>query len=324
MGVLQEMFSADARVDLGDGHFSDGVMIVKAEKPALALTTKSFKDGDGDGVVFDGTPQERPVSSSEDGLSQEVMEMTWRLRDRKDYPNRFQKFFNYDWSAGRELTDEEFGEKFDLLDEFKDEFTKYMTDDCSGFESLDPDEKDGRRKVVRQIFDAVGPRIVQKLVKEIGDTWHHRDADHLTQSVMSFAGRSKELIQKRMQSNSRAAGSYAYPEDLSMKGILFLGSGSDLPNEQNKTLRPQNTAIDTYAHEFGHVLGLQGRISNTKEWMKIWNAEIRGGMITQYATVNPEEGFAEAFRLYANDKTHLRLSFPQSFQFIKASFDRNG
>lgn len=54
MGVLQEMFSADARVDLGDGHFSDGVMIVKSDgmNKSLSLDTKSMSSSETANALF--------------------------------------------------------------------------------------------------------------------------------------------------------------------------------------------------------------------------------------------------------------------------------
>lgn len=92
MGVLNEMFSMEARRDLGDDHFSDGVMIADEQNGGFskqlgsksvssmsesasalflrAMTLKelnAFKeinDGDGDGKIYDGTPQERPATAS--------------------------------------------------------------------------------------------------------------------------------------------------------------------------------------------------------------------------------------------------------------------
>jgi hypothetical protein len=129
---------------------------------------------------------------------------------------------------------------------------------------------------------------------------------------------------------------------MSVKGIEFYGSPSELtaavyPGGQHRSeafkfgdaaaawddnwgilhLDGGPDAAGTYAHELSHAADANRRFSNTGDWRLAWMGEIVPNKpLSDYATTNPHEGWAEFGRLMADSRmswSEKEKLFPQSF-----------
>lgn len=100
------------------------------------------------------------------------------------------------------------------------------------------------------------------------------------------------------------------------KSRIVLDSGSE-HNEKKSGLK----TADIYAHEFAHAIdGLGFKVSRSKKWKAAFDAEIKDGRLSKYATTNVVEGFAEFGRiaLSGNYKRHdVEKNFPQCVKLWK-------
>ncbi len=92
------------------------------------------------------------------------------------------------------------------------------------------------------------------------------------------------------------------------------------------TLRvSQSGSLDllTAAHEYGHYVWFNLLSKEDRRAYKdIYERQRRAGhLISDYATTNLEEGFAEAFSFYVNQPVALTQSDPESSQFLQAWAD---
>lgn len=82
-------------------------------------------------------------------------------------------------------------------------------------------------------------------------------------------------------------------------------------------------AVHVYGHEFGHVLDQDNQLSRQPEWKAAWASEINrrgphGTPISDYATTNPSEGFAEFTRALTTEPEQARKLFPKCWGFFES------
>lgn len=85
------------------------------------------------------------------------------------------------------------------------------------------------------------------------------------------------------------------------------------------------TRRGVYAHELAHAVDMQAdgsMFSDTKPWLDAYNTEInvKTNPLSRYATVNPQEGFAEFMRLLVEDRDKAKKEFPLSTAAIHAAY----
>jgi hypothetical protein len=76
---------------------------------------------------------------------------------------------------------------------------------------------------------------------------------------------------------------------------------------------------DIYAHELGHALDFKHRHSNTPEWDEAWKEEINhpDKPLSNYATLDKHEGFAEYARLFGTGQYIEAKLFPKCYACFK-------
>jgi hypothetical protein len=76
---------------------------------------------------------------------------------------------------------------------------------------------------------------------------------------------------------------------------------------------------DVYAHEFGHDIdGPQYELSSDPAWIAAFESEIKGGGLTEYASQDPHEAFAEFARLMLSGEYEpgaVKAAFPAAYGF---------
>jgi len=114
-------------------------------------------------------------------------------------------------------------------------------------------------------------------------------------------------------------------DDLRIRGNINLpvgavAGGAYGRKRQEVYLDGPDTALakEYCAHELTHAVdGPSGSIHQSPRWQRAWEADIRSGSLTRYATTDPDEGFAEFGRLlygtrYGRDKGFVRKRFPNA------------
>jgi hypothetical protein len=300
------------------GRFSrDSGDISKAVSAAAFFArAMEIKDGDGDGVVFDGTPQQRPVIPKRVHPRQRKNSHRLRIDFYHDKPE-LKELNEIDWETLPETGDDEgwrvrHNQRFDV----EDIALRMFSDDAEGFSALSPAEQAGRKSALESVFYKCPIRMLLRLTHNVGHTVHHENYDGVTTAAMKRRGESAEAIENVLQGSDRIAGFWTFTPSSREHGTLHLGTGYGLPNGNHA----QKHAKSIYAHELGHVLDGRQEISKTEDWKLAWEKEIKPGQLTNYATTNPTEGFAEYFERMIENPKDARPSYPQCWKFLEERF----
>lgn len=83
----------------------------------------------------------------------------------------------------------------------------------------------------------------------------------------------------------------------------------------------EETHRAVWSHELGHAIdGPMHELSSSAAWQEAFDSEIGGGQLSNYATSNYQEGFAEFSRLaYGTDmdQAEVKKQFPKCFAFFR-------
>ena len=105
------------------------------------------------------------------------------------------------------------------------------------------------------------------------------------------------------------------------KGRLVVDGGFE--DESYTDEEQRMTAKGIFAHEIGHALDTVNggySLSKTDDFQECFDSEIKNGQLTEYATTDEQEGFAEFARLlYGSDisREEIAAKFPQTLAFFK-------
>lgn len=162
---------------------------------------------------------------------------------------------------------------------------------------------------VKSVVGAMPAKVRDYISKTIKEVEFHPSIKSVTAEAIKLAPEGHPQIDRMRAGKSLAAGFF--------------------DNETNKIAldgdsRQPGDAKGTYAHEMTHALDFpNNRISSSEEWQQAFDAEIKDGQLTKYATIKPSEAFAEFGRaLYASEQSHadLKRRFPKASRI----FETNG
>jgi len=140
------------------------------------------------------------------------------------------------------------------------------------------------------------------VVESLGKTTFHNSSESLRRAAEIYGG-------NYMQGEN--VGGF-YVGGGNKKGSLHVNGGSE---SGKHSMRRSHV----YAHELGHAVDHGGRYSSTKEWKSIWDSELNqvDTGVSDYSRVNPEEGFAEFFRLVLSvDHGQIKTRWPQAYDYM--------
>lgn len=301
-----------------NGQFSRESGDISKAVSASAIFTRAMeiKDGDGDGVIFDGTPQQRPVIQTP--VHPRERKNAHRLRiDFYHNQPELKDHNEFDWESRPAPEDDAaWAERSDRIFAIHDIATRMFSDDAEGFSSLPPEEQAARKSVLESVWFKCPIRMLLRITHNVGHTVHHPDYDGVTAASMRHRGASQEEIDSALSTDKRVAGMWSYSPSSRENGTLHLGTGYGLPSGDRAT----KSAKSIYAHELGHVLDGKAEFSKQDDWKLAWEKEIKPGQLTPYATTNPSEGFAEYFENMIENPKDARKSYPQCWQFFSERF----
>lgn len=286
-----------------------------------------WKDGDGDGLVFDGTPQQRPVpvhARDDDGRFADKA----RFGNRKERSHRarvsyshnmpeLKEINDYDWeSQPTDYGDPEWEIRSEMMERIDEIAAHSLTDAAEGFNQLSPEEQAARRSVVDRIMHMCPIRMKLRILHNLGHVVHHKDSDAVTLAHMKNMRKSEQEIADVMATDRRVGGFWSFSLNNRENGTLHLGTGAELPSGT----RTAQSAKAIWAHELGHVLDGKREFAGMEDWHIAWSKELAGGALTDYASTTPVEGFAEYFERMIDDPKDARKSYPLCWQFFKERF----
>jgi len=271
---------------LKDGY--TGYEVLPGRKSALSLKSKSCpRDGDGDGTVHDGTEQEKPVSSA---CSKEQPER----KDRIKGPAKLV-------DAGRRILRDTAGDTESLNKKVKFSF---------------PDKN--RQKKYSEVFskalNQLPPLMIDRVEKNVKGVEMLGDIGTVTEVFDSRSGQDRSA-------NSVTVAFYNYST-----GSMFLDGG--LPEgAKYANGDTAETHRGIYVHELSHAadkLDDGTKFSESKSWTDAYNSEIKrdDAPLSNYATVNAQEGFAEMVRFHSENPEKAREMFPKSVAAIEDVYGR--
>jgi hypothetical protein len=301
-----------------NGQFSRESGDISKAVSASAIFTRAMeiKDGDGDGVVLDGTPQQRPVIQTP--VHPRERRNAHRLRiDFYHNQPELKEHNEFDWESRPAPEDDAaWSERSDRIFAIHDIATRMFSDDAEGFSALPPEEQAARKSVLESVWFKCPIRMLLRITHNVGHTVHHENYDGVTAAAMRHRGASEEEINSALSTDKRVAGMWSYSPTSRENGTLHLGTGYGLPSGDRAT----KSAKSIYAHELGHVLDGKAEFSKQEDWKLAWEKEIKPGQLTPYATTNPSEGFAEYFESMIENPKDARKSYPQCWQFFSERF----
>lgn len=302
--------------------------MINIETMARALFTRAaeVRDGDGDGYVNDGTPQERPVTHDRDEEGRFADRVRFGNRKERSHRARVSYSHNipelaeindYDWeSQPTSYEDPEWAVRDAMLEKLDAIAQDTLTESANGFAQLDDAEQEARREVTQRILRMCPIRMKLRILHNIGDVHHHQDADAVTRQHMKNYKKTEEEIAEVLATDKRVGGFWSFSVNTRENGSLHLGTGYELPSGN----RSAKSAKEIYAHEIGHALDGKREFSKSEDWHIAWSTELASGDLTQYAGTSPEEGFAEYFERMNSDPKDARRSFPMCWKFFSERF----
>jgi hypothetical protein len=250
---------------------------------------KPEKDGDGDGLVHDGTPQERPVGQAA-GRKGKPSSF-----GRKDLPQRDDRVGGIGERAAKWLLGTE--------------------KDKEQIESTAVASIAKHKAVLRDALNQLPPGMVDIAAMNIKKVVLHENMGAL----------NTELEKRIGEQPGVAFGFYTGKGELHVDGPIPEGMASILNN--SKGLDPALHQRSVYVHELAHAADVleDGTVfSSSQSWTSAWGREINHeeAPLSRYARFNSSEGFAEFLRYYTEDPADARLSFPESVKAVEAVYGR--
>jgi len=317
-----------------------GLRLAKAFTKAI----DDIRDGDGDGYIHDGTPEERAVAVDTDDVEQ----INERLEDASLMSGRDELDIVDDMIRAKVTSRADQIAFLDRVIRLSERMPAlWEPDDLlnpSYFERFDGEtdaEADQRlaswqtRWSTRQMF-----RDMLRGTTRLSNTQKGEYLENIQHTLDNMGSKALEAVERHVNgvlwyknttqlSNSMKASS---PELRNMPGLLGGAWGPSSTTEPNGLLyldgdRLSSTKKGIYAHEFGHVIDWQdgakpGRISDTSEWQTAYQDELKDKQLSDYGATHRSEGFAEFARLIYSEHSNgeAKKSFPKCY----AVFQQNG
>lgn len=137
----------------------------------------------------------------------------------------------------------------------------------------------------------------------------------LTDTAMDAYLSAQDTGEDRDKDAGENGGSSSHADDGEIDGIF-----EERPPRITLRLPGRGTPdLDTFAHEYGHYVWfhLLSRDDRDQYASLYKHQKAAHRLITRYAEVNVEEGFAEAFARYVNAPAALRARDRASFEFLR-------
>lgn len=148
---------------------------------------------------------------------------------------------------------------------------------------------------------------------------YFQDFPSLTEGVINSFPADKQDLVKQKLAGTAPAGMYSSYH----KGVYLDGARTGEEAERAKNLQRAVGAHEIYAHELSHALDSPPyRVhSDSQEWQKAWQEELKDGQLTEYAADKREEGWAEFGRLLysgEHDQEEVKNKFPLCWAYWEA------
>ncbi len=166
--------------------------------------------------------------------------------------------------------------------------------------------------ILRQQYQDAAEKVIERMPPTALDTWHKnfRGIDFYP-SAKSVDLKSQELKKVLGQAIDPGKFTAAF---IDPGGRIHLNGGSELGQ---KAMR---TTSQYYAHEFAHIIDLQGNFSQTPDWQLAWSQEsaaIRKALTKERGqSQSPEEGFAHFVMLAWLYREMAERHFPKSLKLL--------
>ncbi len=178
---------------------------------------------------------------------------------------------------------------------------------------LSPEQKKAYQAATDGVLSAMPEVAQQRVAASLKKVSLFGTTQELTQDLVARHPESDKL--KRVLANGSVVGGSFYPKTGEWLADGDVGLTGDFSQEGRSNVH------ETYAHELTHAIdGPELEFSSSKEWQMAYDAELRGGNLSQYASTSAVEGFAEFGRaLYSGgaDEETLAFFFPRSVKFFR-------
>ena len=279
------------------GKFSrDSGDIRKSVSSAIFTRAASEKDGDGDGLTADGTPQERPVSQSQPEQKPQGANVA-------PLPQRDDRLRTRD-----KITDAIVGTLFGVKKDIEG-----INNAVKPREGVAPEQEQAYRAVLNDALKQMPPGMVDNIGKNLKSVEMHKDMWSITKEVHERDG--EEYNGKSITFGFFDPRSGSVHLDGTLPEGLALKSGGEFSQR------------GLYAHELAHAadkLEDGTYFSKSKAWNEAYASEINTDAtpLSKYARVSPSEGFAEFVRYATENPQEARKNFPQSMKSVESRYGR--
>lgn len=192
-------------------------------------------------------------------------------------------------------------------------FGEFLAGAHAAVPGLHPEEVGRRQDAARRVAGNLTPYALGRLADTVKGVRAH-----------PHSGSVGDTYRAEIDPNDKDDGILGFVDN--HRGVLHIDGGDADPG-RDKTGQPETDHAGVYSHELAHMIdrGRDGMgdyrrwLSGNPSFQSAFNAEIKGGNLSDYATLSPREGFAEFFRLLHGSElprheAHRR--FPKTYAFF--------
>lgn len=188
---------------------------------------------------------------------------------------------------------------------------------------IDPKFKEAYAKNVQTVLRTMPAQALQAVASHDAEFTFHESPQAIMQTLADpqvFGAKVAEAA-KQISDSGRIIGG-AVVTRAGGKRTVALDGGKELHGTPQGQTRLTQEGVEYYAHELTHLIDFGrkgGRHSDTADWRAVWQEELAGSKLTQYAGTSAMEGFAEFGRLLYSGKYDLgkvKQQYPQAYAYF--------
>jgi hypothetical protein len=185
---------------------------------------------------------------------------------------------------------------------------------------LPPEQKEAYAKAMKSVMAKMPKRALDRIHENLKVVGFHKDTKDAAIAAVDAASKTPGVSEKQLAAIAE------WKKDLAsgkrVMGGAYIKNKTAPEMHVDGDFKPNNqTTAGVYAHELGHAIdGPDAQASRSPQWQKAWEAEIKQGKLSKYATTDPSEGWAEFARaVYTEDPKEVEKQFPQCAAIFKAA-----